>query len=88
MKTTPFKLLYYILYMLSREPYELKQVDTPEGKACLLNLQRLGGHFTLLFTKEDVELLWEIEALGIIRELTIATHINDCIEKGVSYQNL
>lgn len=88
MKTTPENLLYYILYMLGKEPYELKQVDTPEGKACLLNLQRLGGDFIILFSKEDVELLRDIEALGTIYELTIAAHVKECIEKGVSYKNL
>lgn len=88
MKTTPDKLLYYILYLLSKEPYELKQVDTPEGKACLFNLLRIGGHFSILFLKEDVELMEDISTMGTEFELTIVTHVEDCIEKGVSYQNL
>lgn len=88
MKILPEKLLYYILYMLGKEPYELKQVDTPDGKACLLNLQRLGGDFTILFTKEDVELFRDIEALGTAFELPIVAHVKDCVEKGVSYKNL
>ena len=88
MKTKPDKFLYYILYLLSKEPYELKQVDTPEGKACLLNLLRIGGHFSILFMKEDVELMEDINGVGTEFELTIVTHVKDCVEKGVSYQNL
>lgn len=87
MKTQPERLLYYILYMLGKEPYTLDRVDTPEGQACLFKLQRMGGTLKFLFTKEDLELLEVIEALGIGIELTIVTHIKNVMKDGVNYKN-
>lgn len=88
MKTEPDRLLYYILYMLGKEPYTLTRVDTPDGRqACLFDVKRMGGEFTLLFSKEDLGLLQDVEALVDGIELPIVAHIKNVIKDGVMYKN-
>lgn len=79
--------MYYILYMLGKEPYTLTRVDTPDGQACLFEVQRMGGEFTLLFSKEDLGLLEDVEALGAGIELPIVAHIKNVMKDGVMYKN-
>ena len=73
-------LLHYIINQLGRCLYSIKCVDTPDGLSVLYSR----GTLKLLFSKEDIRVLREIEG-GI--DWTVSSDLPDklaaCLEKGV-----